>query len=84
MKLAIGLGASWDNTATNESGFSALPAGNRGNNGVFGNLSLMASFWNSGEYATWGGIRTYLAGTTSVYSVPFNKPMGASVRCIKD
>ena len=70
--------------ATNVSGFTALPAGVRGTNGVFGNLSLGAFFWHSTEYATWGGQITYIQYYPNAYIEPFDKVNGASVRCIKD
>lgn len=70
--------------STNESGFTALGAGNRGNNGQYGNFNTYAYFWHSIEYASYAGQVTFIQQTTEAYIMPFNKEFGASVRCIKD
>jgi uncharacterized protein (TIGR02145 family) len=69
---------------TNESGFTALPAGDRGNMGIFGNVVQMTFFWHSEEYSEWGGQVTEINLGISADVIPFNKELGASVRCIKD
>lgn len=70
--------------ATNVSGFTARPAGNRGTNGVFGNIYLDAYFWHSTEYTSSAGQITYIQYLPNAYIDPYNKYYGASVRCIKD
>jgi uncharacterized protein (TIGR02145 family) len=70
--------------ATNESGFTCLPAGDRGNNGIFSNSTLGAYMWHSIEYSSWGGQITYIQYPPDAYIQRFNKELGASVRCLKD
>lgn len=71
--------------ATNESGFTALPGGARLSDGVFTDLGQSCEFWSTtsydGSYA-WFVSVTY-AGATAMRSYN-NKPMGYSVRCVKD
>jgi uncharacterized protein (TIGR02145 family) len=70
--------------STNESGFTAVGAGNRGNNGLVGNIEISTYFWHSIEVASYAGQVTYLQQTPDAYIMPFDKAFGASVRCIKD
>ena len=70
--------------ATNETGFTAIPAGDRVNDGIFGNLTLGAFIWHSNELTTWGGQITSISDTPDVYIEPFSKEFGGSVRCVKD
>ena len=70
--------------ATNVSGFTALPAGDRVNDGVFGNLTLETSIWHSTEYSAWAGQVIYIHLLSSADILPWNKQLGASIRCIKD
>jgi uncharacterized protein (TIGR02145 family) len=70
--------------STNESGFSALPAGWRDGAGYFRNLGTSARFWSSSKRADYAWIRQLdynssriFRGTTGLYE-------GISVRCIKD
>jgi uncharacterized protein (TIGR02145 family) len=71
--------------ATNESGFSAVPAGERNVNGLYGNMGIYALFWSSSEYSStnaWYRILHY--GNIEIYrNSPF-KDYGFSVRCVKD
>jgi uncharacterized protein (TIGR02145 family) len=73
-----------NNTATNESGFTALPGGYRDKYGIFNMLGLYCSLWSSTGwdsflryYSTYsyGGIIVKNMNSTSY---------GFSVRCIKD
>ncbi len=73
-----------NNHATNESGFTCLAAGDRRDDGAFGNLLQSACIWHSDEYESWGGQVTYIQYWATAYNMPFNKESGASVRCIKD
>jgi uncharacterized protein (TIGR02145 family) len=71
--------------ATNETGFTALPAGGRNSGGNFGILGCNAVFWsptdNNGSLA-W---RRYLSyGFSNVKRQNFTKVNGFSVRCLKD
>jgi uncharacterized protein (TIGR02145 family) len=71
----------YDAAGANESGFTALGAGNRQLNGTFLNLKIYTDFWTS----TSGVIKDiwmqspYIDTFTSV-----DKKFGLSVRCIKD
>jgi len=78
---------SWDNgpsggngNGSNESGFSALPAGNCNEGGNFGGLGMMTAFWSStdGHFRTLFNISAELNG----YNLILNT--GYSVRCVKE
>ena len=78
----------WSNTnvgATNETGFSALPAGRRDGNGDFDNMFGYCYFWTSTEesapYSWFYGLSS--ASTIILYA-PINKENGYSVRCVRD
>ena len=71
--------------ATNESGFSALPGGNRGYLGAFFNMGFNASFWTSTELDTthlW--IRNLYYKKSKIYRHDFLKHEGFSVRLVMD
>jgi uncharacterized protein (TIGR02145 family) len=72
--------------STNESGFTALPGGYRGNDGSFDEVQFTAQFWSTTEgYYTDQASLLFIAWTddwTSVLS--YSKTNGMSVRCIKD
>jgi len=83
----------WDspNTgATNESGFSALPGGDRNTEGSFVNIIGYALFWSSTKITSnftsiyaWNRILYYDNGNVRSYGY-YSKSSGASVRCLKD
>jgi len=71
--------------ATNESGFSGLPAGGRGRLGRPGDVKYYATWWSSTIYDSlyawhWG----LYPDKNSIRSNPGHKASGFSVRCIKD
>tara|TARA_R110000868_G_scaffold283664_3_gene544104 strand:+ start:709 stop:1473 length:765 start_codon:yes stop_codon:yes gene_type:complete len=69
--------------ATNESGFTGLPAGFRDPNGTFINIGLNGFWWSSSEYITsdaWSRFVNYNYGFASRNN--FNKKLGFSVRCL--
>jgi uncharacterized protein (TIGR02145 family) len=71
------------NTATNETGFTALPGGTRAVNGSFNYIGLYGYGWSATEYSTsdaW--IRGY-SGTTVVRTYDYKKT-GTTVRCLRD
>lgn len=73
------------NTATNESGFTALPAGSRGYNGVYLGICYNANFWSTTElfsYNAW--LRTLYYNSSEVDHYYYDKVYGFSVRCVKD
>jgi uncharacterized protein (TIGR02145 family) len=71
--------------ATNSSGFSALPAGSRGNGGTYVNLGRSTAWWTANQYGP-NGSWSYYAGhnTSSVTRGGASKQDGYSVRCVKD
>jgi len=73
-------------SATNSSGFSALPGGYRlGSGGSFNNLGHYGYWWSSTEdyegYA-WG--RTLYNNHASVGRISYDESYGFSVRCLRD
>lgn len=79
--------AHWTNPntgATNESGFTALPGGQRINDGTFININNNAYFWNADNYGGFGyyWILYYDYNRIGAYTGFGN--LGLSVRCLKD
>jgi uncharacterized protein (TIGR02145 family) len=72
--------------ATNESGFTALPAGIRYDViGVFSSLNSGASWWSSTDYSSVGACNLFIrSDETKVYRSTNFKSLGTSIRCIKD
>ena len=71
--------------ATNESGFTALPAGQRSTNGVFFLVTTYGYFWTATESSAKSALNrnvSYDNGKVSGFS--YDKLMGMSVRCVKD
>lgn len=69
--------------ATNETGFTALPGGQRDFQGTNSFISRDADWWSStanSSIEAWSRNITFLGGGTGIYSV--NKRSGYSVRCI--
>ncbi len=82
---ATGLWKSPNTGATNESGFSGLPAGIRLPAGWFDYLGGSTCLWSSSEINTlnaWGPALN--SGTAGVFRGGGGKQLGFSVRCIKD
>ena len=71
--------------ATNSSGFSGLPGGNRINNGTFFSIGAYGIWWSSSEgvapYA-WGRYLDYNYGHAGRGN--YDKRVGFSVRCLRD
>ena len=71
--------------ATNESGFTALPAGMCGYQGHYIGMPQETWFWSSSEYNTSRARELELTAYDSLYSLSdLGKYSGLSVRCIKD
>lgn len=72
--------------ATNETGFTALPGGERGYQGVFGALHQEAYFWTSTESTTSSRAYVFSLHYTLDYISDRNlsQNSGHSVRCVKD
>jgi uncharacterized protein (TIGR02145 family) len=70
--------------STNESGFSALPAGWRDGAGYFRNLGTSARFWSSSKRADYAWVRQLDYNSSRIYRGTIGLYEGISVRCIKD
>jgi len=71
--------------ATNESGFTAFPAGSRSENGMFDNAGLGGNWWCSSAwftYAAWFRGLNYNYSNVHRYVAGIN--VGFSVRCLRD
>ena len=77
--------ASPNTGATNSSGFTALPGGDRDGNGGFYDLAYGAIFWSSSQYdPTIALFRALFFSVESVYRGGTNKTTGRSSRCVQD
>jgi uncharacterized protein (TIGR02145 family) len=71
--------------ATNESGFTGLPGGDRAIDGTFNNLGDYGNFWSSTEYtAMYARWRLLYCTYADVYRGINDKSFGYSVRCLKE
>jgi len=72
--------------ATNESGFTGLPAGYRGlSNGLYGNVGYVGYFWSSSEYGSNDAWYRRLSYSSSVVYRDYDgKHYGFSIRCLGD
>ena len=72
--------------ATNESGFNAVPSGDRiGEDGSFYNIGEYAIFWTSDPSSDTQAINRVLVFDKANLRIGFdNKFAGFSVRCVKD
>ncbi|MEN8228729.1 MAG: FISUMP domain-containing protein [Bacteroidota bacterium] len=74
-----------DDPRFNESGFTALPCGQRSNSGIFLNEGKYAYFWSATDYDENEVWYRYLQwGHSAVLRVRTFKNMGFSVRCVLD
>ncbi len=71
--------------ATNESGFTALPGGDRYHIGTFHNMNIIGLWWSSSEFNSNSSLlRRIFFDKSFVESINGNKSYGFSVRCLKD
>jgi len=71
--------------ATNETGFTALPGGNRFNDGTFNIVGINGYWWCATESsASSAWYRSMYYGGSSVSRSDVNKELGFSVRCVRD
>jgi uncharacterized protein (TIGR02145 family) len=80
-----GLWHSPNSSATNETGFTALPGGFCGSNGDLGNIGDGGYWWSAteaNENGAWH--RNLYYNLTSVTNEDFGKNEGLSVRCVRD
>ncbi len=74
-----------NNDATNESGFSGLPAGSRYNSEAFVSYTANGVWWSSSDYdtnSTWA--RWLFFSNSDALKCTFLKRYGLSVRCLRD
>ena len=85
IQAGTGLWQSPNTDATNESGFTGLPAGYRNGNGAFYGIGSYGDWWSSSEYSTadaWSRLLYYNNGYA--YSYLYGKNYGFSLRCLRD
>jgi len=71
--------------ATNESGFTALPGGNRSISGAFGSIGYNSGWWSSTESSTTAApCRTLNYDASNVGRGDLLKMVGLYVRCLRD
>jgi uncharacterized protein (TIGR02145 family) len=71
--------------ATNETGFTGLPAGYRSYGGGFNSFKNYGFWWSSTEWSSTGAwYRDVYYGYNSVDRSNSNKKSGANIRCVKD
>jgi uncharacterized protein (TIGR02145 family) len=71
--------------ATDETGFTALPGGQRGNDGVFRTINYYGDWWSATEYVPGDALnRIMYHGDSNVHIVIDSKEVGFSVRCLKN
>jgi len=79
--------AHWNNPntgATNESGFTALPAGLYGSNSQFMGKNTIAFFWTSSDYNGFDKWVRYISYDSNIAYRAHAFAYGHSVRCVKD
>lgn len=71
--------------ATNESGFTALPGGNRYSPGTFDGIGSIGKWWSSTEYSSINAWPRVLYNSSSIINRYYaSKANAYSVRCVKD
>jgi uncharacterized protein (TIGR02145 family) len=71
--------------ATNATGFSGLPGGDRSNSGLFHYLGTYGCFWCTTETSATNGWEHILSTNSgNVLRMDYPKGLGLSVRCVKD
>jgi len=71
--------------ATNETGFTALPGGNRNGSGTFNSIGSNGDWWSATErYASSAWYRYMYNYSSYVSSLDDFKEVGFSVRCVRD
>ena len=71
-------------SGTNESGFNALPAGYRKENGIFSNIGSIGIWWSSTEGKSLSAVDFFLALNFSLQLSNNSRNRGESVRCIRE
>ncbi len=74
-----------NSASTNESGFTALPAGDRVSQAAYYDLGTYGFWWSSNEFNTQNAYTQYIYyNSSNVDSLNFGKAVGFSIRCIKN
>jgi uncharacterized protein (TIGR02145 family) len=74
-----------NNGATNATGFTAIPSGGRGNDGVFWNLGLYSLFWSATSFSSTNAWYRSIENQYSiVFRYDYSKKGGFAVRCLKN
>ena len=85
IQAGTGLWESPNTAATNESGFTGLPAGYRYNDGAFDGVGYLGVWWSSSESGTTDAWARYLNYNFGFADRASNgKKVGSSVRCLRD
>ncbi len=85
MKSVSALWTSPNTDATNNSGFSGLPGGNRDDNGTFTVVGYEGHWWTTTELNTWYvWYRSLYYNSKWVDRHSYSKTFGFSVRCVRD
>ncbi len=85
IEAGTGLWVSPNTGATNESGFTAVPAGGRYIHGAFGYLGGYGNWWSSSEDGMTAAWVWYVSCYTSYVKRAYDyKSIGFSVRCVRD
>ncbi|OQA98953.1 MAG: hypothetical protein BWY22_00612 [Bacteroidetes bacterium ADurb.Bin217] len=71
--------------ATNETGFTALPGGNRNVDGLFDDIGSYGYWWSATEFdVSFAWSRDMYSYTSYVHILNSKKDLGFSVRCVRD
>jgi len=74
-----------DGNGTDDYGFTGLPAGDRGSNGIFYNIENIASFWSASQISADVALCRRLYYNMSRFDLEYApKETGCSVRCVRD
>ena len=85
IEAGTGLWLSPNDGATNESGYTAVPAGDRNNGGTFGDVGGFGYWWSSTEDYTNTAWYQYMLYSFSYLGSSFGSKVGGfSVRCLRD
>ncbi len=85
IQSGTGLWQDPNTAATNESGFSGLPAGYRLNVGTFSDFGYYGHWWSSSEnFPTDAWYRTLFSDDGTARRATYNKKDGFSLRCLRD
>ena len=87
LEQSTGLWYSPNTGATNESGFTAFPGGNRYDFGDFYGIGLLGSWWSSSEseYDESDALQRFIYRDASFLTQgPYGKNVGIAVRCLRD